>query len=146
MQSYCVFLRGKIQERRIRVTATRRTPDPVTGVNYYIDFKIRWRLLCGTPRTCMADIPTNALSMLSNNFGSRLVMMFTMSIPLGLKTASHFSMARANIGMRKSCIPMPSHWDPIPENTNQTGGFSFVMGWKKTHTHTRYIYLCVPRV
>lgn len=118
--------------------AARRTPDQVTGVNCYVNFKIRRRFLCGTPRTCMADIPTNELSMLSNNFGLRLVMMSTMSIPFGLNTASHFSMARANIGMRNSCMPMPSHWDPIPENTNQTGGFSFVMGWKKTHTFAEY--------
>lgn len=91
-------------------------------------------------RTCMADIPTNELRMLSNKRESRLVMMSIMSIPLVLKTASHFSIALAKIGMFNSCLPMPSHCDPMPENTNHTGGFSFVMGCnRKTKTSLKLL-------
>lgn len=89
----------------------------------YLDFwNIVYRL-----HTWIADIPTNEFKMLSNNVGSRLVIIFTISMPNGRRILSHFSIALAKIGIRNSCAPIPNHCDPIPENTNHTGGFSFVI-------------------
>uniref|UniRef100_A0A8D8ZQV6 Uncharacterized protein n=1 Tax=Cacopsylla melanoneura TaxID=428564 RepID=A0A8D8ZQV6_9HEMI len=72
----------------------------------------------------MAAIPTNELKMLSNIFGLFSVMIRLTSTPFGLSTLWHFSMAAANAGILIRSAPMPVHWDPIPENTNQMGRVS----------------------
>ena len=73
--------------------------------------------------TWTAVIPTKECMTSSNTVLSGLVNTCLMSIPFGVRTASHLSMASANTGMRNRAFPIPFFWDPIPENENQRGLF-----------------------